>query len=222
MIDGHSTVARVRRLGRVDYHAALAAMRDFNAGRGADDADELWLLEHPPVYTRGVSCRAEPHRNPRGIPVVDTDRGGQITYHAPGQLIAYLLFDLKRRGTGVKRLVSDIEQAVIDTLAEFEIHATRRDGAPGVYVDGRKVAALGLRVRRHLTSHGLSLNLDMDREPFTWIDPCGYAGLDTVNVSELAPGADHDRLVESLASRLLSLSGGDAGSERDMARVLAR
>ncbi len=197
-------------------------MRDFNARRGADDADELWLLEHPPVFTRGVSCHAEPHRNPRDIPVVDTDRGGQITYHGPGQLIAYLMFDLKRRGTGVRRLVSDIEQAIIDSLADTGIDAARREGAPGVYVDGRKIAALGLRVRRGLTSHGLSLNLDMDREPFTWIDPCGYAGLETVNVAELAPGADQDRLVEALSSRLLALSGGEPTGARPVSQVAAR
>ncbi len=200
-------MTRVRRLGRVDYLDALARMGRFNAARTPDTEDELWLLEHPPVFTRGVSCRAEPHCNPRGIPVVDTDRGGQITYHGPGQLIAYLMFDLKRRGRGIRQLVSDIEQSVIDTLATVAIHGDRRAGAPGVYVDGRKIAALGLRVRRGLTSHGLSLNVDMDREPFGWIDPCGYAGLDTVNVCELAPRLERDALIETLVDKLAGLAG---------------
>lgn len=198
-------MTRVVSLGRVDYADALARMRAFIDARDAETEDEVWLLEHPPVFTRGVSCRLLPHRNPRHIPVVDTDRGGQITYHGPGQLIAYLMFDLKRRGQGVRALVRDLEQATIDSLATLGIDAQRRDGAPGVYVDGRKIAALGLRVRRGCCYHGLSLNLDMDRTPFSWIDPCGYAGLETVNVFELVPGADRAALVDELAARLAAL-----------------
>ncbi len=198
-------MTRVVSLGRVDYADALARMRAFIDARDAETEDEVWLLEHPPVFTRGVSCRLLPHRNPRHIPVVDTDRGGQITYHGPGQLIAYLMFDLKRRGQGVRALVRDLEQATIDSLATLGIDAQRRGGAPGVYVDGRKIAALGLRVRRGCCYHGLSLNLDMDRTPFSWIDPCGYAGLETVNVFELAPGADRAALVDELAARLAAL-----------------
>lgn len=198
-------MTRVVSLGRVDYADALARMRAFIDARDAETEDEVWLLEHPPVFTRGVSCRLLPHRNPRHIPVVDTDRGGQITYHGPGQLIAYLMFDLKRRGQGVRALVRDLEQATIDSLATLGIDAQRRGGAPGVYVDGRKIAALGLRVRRGCCYHGLSLNLDMDRTPFSWIDPCGYAGLETVNVFELVPGADRAALVDELAARLAAL-----------------
>lgn len=198
-------MTRVVSLGRVDYADALARMRAFIDARDAETEDEVWLLEHPPVFTRGVSCRLLPHRNPRHIPVVDTDRGGQITYHGPGQLIAYLMFDLKRRGQGVRALVRDLEQATIDSLATLGIDAQRRGGAPGVYVDGRKIAALGLRVRRGCCYHGLSLNLDMDRTPFSWIDPCGYAGLETVNVFELVPGADRAALVDGLAARLAAL-----------------
>lgn len=190
------------------YGDALERMRAFNAGRGADTDDELWLLEHPPVFTRGVSCSLEPHRNPAAIPLVDTDRGGQITYHGPGQQIAYLLYDLRRRGQGVRRLVADIEQAVIDSLAPLGIGARRRDGAPGVYVDGRKIAALGLRVRGGSTYHGVSVNIDVDLEPFSWIDPCGLAGLETVNVAELADELDREAYVDDLAARLAALSGG--------------
>lgn len=198
-------MTRVVALGQVDYADALARMRAFIDARDAETEDEVWLLEHPPVFTRGVSCRLQPHHNPRHIPVVDTDRGGQITYHGPGQLIAYLMFDLKRRGQGVRALVRDLEQATIDSLATLGIDAQRRGGAPGVYVDGRKIAALGLRVRRGYCYHGLSLNLDMDRTPFSWIDPCGYAGLETVNVFELVPGADRAALVDGLAARLAAL-----------------
>lgn len=177
-------------------------MRAFNEQRDDSTHDELWVLEHPPVFTRGVSCKATPRTNPAGIPVVDTDRGGQITYHGPGQLIVYLMLDLKRRGRGVKRLVNGIEQAVIDTLAELDIEAERRPGAPGVYVDGRKIAALGLRVRGGYTYHGLSLNLDVDLGPFGWIDPCGYEGLETVNVADLVDEWDRERIVQSLTQRL--------------------
>lgn len=198
----------VRRFGSMAYREALERMRAFNARRGPDTQDELWLLEHPPVFTRGVSCRLEPHRNPAAIPLVDTDRGGQITYHGPGQQIAYLMYDLRRRGQGIRRLVADMEQAVIDSLAPLGIDARRRAGAPGVYVDGRKIAALGLRVRGGSTYHGVSVNIDMDLAPFSWIDPCGLAGLETVNVAELAGDFDRDAYVDELAARLAALSGG--------------
>ncbi len=198
--------ALLRRLGRVEYADALQRMLAFNAARSTDTPDEIWFLEHPPVFTRGVSCRLEPHRNPAAVPVVDTDRGGQITYHGPGQLIGYLLFDVKRTRQGIRRFVYRIEQALIDTLAGFGVDAVRREGAPGVYVDVRKIAALGLRVRNGFTYHGLSLNLDMDLEPFSWIDPCGYAGLETVNLAELVPGFARDRVEEALAGHLATLA----------------
>lgn len=193
---------QVRRLGVIDYPEALARMRGFNARRLADTEDELWVLEHPPVFTRGVSCKSVPHRNPLDIPVVDSDRGGQITYHGPGQLVLYLMFDIRRGGRGVRHLVREIEQAVIDMLSDLDIEASRKERAPGVYVDGRKIAALGLRVRNGCTFHGLSVNIDMDLTPFGWIDPCGYAGLETVNVADLTNGWDREAIIENLVARL--------------------
>lgn len=193
----------IKRLGRVEYEPALEAMRAFTATRGEDTPDEIWLLEHPPVYTLGQAGRPE-HllRNDAGIPLVKIDRGGQITYHGPGQLVVYLLLDLHRRRLKVRELVSLMEQAIIDTLAAYGIDAVRKDGAPGVYIDGAKVAALGLRVRNGCSYHGLSLNVDMDLAPFGWINPCGYEGLKTVQlrdfgVSETVSGAG-ERLLENL------------------------
>ena len=175
----------VRRLGLVDYAQSLADMQAFTAGRGPETADELWLLQHPPVFTQGVSGSAEHLLAPGDIPVLQVDRGGQVTYHGPGQWVAYLLLDLKRRGLGVRALVERIELAVIDTLADFSIHATARRDAPGVYVAGAKVASLGLRVRRGCSYHGLALNVAMDLEPFRRINPCGYADLAVTSMAEL-------------------------------------
>ena len=180
----------VKRLGLVEYAPALEAMRVFTAQRGADTPDELWLLQHPPVYTLGQAGKPE-HllQNPANIPLVHIDRGGQITYHGPGQLVAYLLLDLPRRRLKVRELVHLMEQAIIDTLADYGIEAERKDGAPGVYVNGAKVAALGIRVRRGCSFHGLAFNIDMDLEPFSRINPCGYAGLEVVSMSDLGgPG----------------------------------
>lgn len=174
----------VRDLGHVEYTRVWQDMRAFTDRRDAATRDELWLVVHPPVYTLGTNDRNEAFDNP-GIPIVKTDRGGQITYHGPGQLIAYVLMDLRRRGWGVKHLVGALEQAVIDLLAARGIVAARRAGAPGVYVDGRKIAQLGLRVRRGASYHGLSLNVDMDHAPFRHIKPCGYAGLETTDLATL-------------------------------------
>lgn len=175
----------VKRLGLVDYGTALEAMRLFTAGRTADTPDEIWLLEHPPVYTLGQAGRPE-HllHNEAGIPLVQIDRGGQITYHGPGQLVVYLLIDLPRRRLKVRELVHLMEQAIIDTLAGYGLSAERKDGAPGVYVAGDKIAALGLRVRGGCSYHGLSLNVDMDLSPFSCINPCGYAGLKTIQMKD--------------------------------------
>lgn len=167
----------VRRLGRVEYEPAWRAMQDFTARRDAATPDELWLLEHPPVFTQGQAGKPEHLIAPTAIPVVPIDRGGQITYHGPGQLVAYVLVDLKRRGYGIRELVRRLEQAVIDLLAAHDVAAGRRAGAPGVYVDGAKIAALGLRVKQGRTYHGLALNVDMDLRPFALINPCGYPGL---------------------------------------------
>ena len=190
----------VKHLGVVDYAPALEAMRAYTAGRDADSEDQIWLLQHPPVYTLGQAGKPE-HllHNPTGIPLVHIDRGGQITYHGPGQLIVYFLLDLRRRGLSVRALVHHIEQSVIDLLASCGLHGERREGAPGVYLAGAKIAALGLRVKNGCTYHGLSLNVDLDLSPFAGINPCGYAGLVTTRLR------DHgiDWSVRETAERLL-------------------
>lgn len=175
----------VRRLGRVEYEPTWRAMQDFTARRDAATPDELWLLEHPPVYTQGQAGKPEHLIAPTAIPVVPIDRGGQITYHGPGQLVAYVLVDLKRRGYGIRELVTRMEQAVIDLLAQRGVVAERRAGAPGVYVAGAKIAALGLRVKHGCTYHGLALNVDMDLGPFATINPCGYPGMAVTQCRDL-------------------------------------
>lgn len=168
----------VRQLGLVPYAAALERMREFTLTRGPATRDELWLLEHPPVYTVGIAGKSEHWpRVDNGIPVVRVDRGGQITYHGPGQIVAYLLLDLKRRGLTIRPLVRRMEHAVVTLLASYGIRANGNSDAPGVYVDGAKVAALGLRVKNGCCYHGLALNVDVDLKPFQVINPCGYAGL---------------------------------------------
>ena len=167
----------VRHLGRVDYEPIWRAMQDFTARRLPDTPDEIWLLEHPPVYTQGQAGKPEHLIAATPIPVVHIDRGGQITYHGPGQIVAYVLVDLRRRGYGIRELVTRMEQAVIDLLAAQGVTAERLAGAPGVYVTGAKIAALGLRVKHGCTYHGLALNVDMDLRPFAAINPCGYPGL---------------------------------------------
>jgi len=169
--------AIVRHLGRVEYAPTWRAMQDFTARRTPDTADELWLLEHPPVYTQGQAGKPEHLIAATDIPVVPIDRGGQITYHGPGQVVAYVLVDLRRRGYGIRELVTRLEQAVIDLLAAQGVTAARLAGAPGVYVGGAKIAALGLRVKHGCTYHGLAFNVDMDLRPFAAINPCGYPGM---------------------------------------------
>ncbi len=180
----------VRRLGRQPYEPVWRAMQAFTDARGADTCDELWVLEHDPVFTLGQAGKWEHVLLPGDIPVVAVDRGGQVTYHGPGQIVAYPLFDLRRLKIGVRELVNRIEQALIDTLANWNIGAVRRDGAPGVYVADAKVAALGLRVRRGCSFHGLAFNVAMDLEPFHRINPCGYQGLAVTQVLDLGgPGS---------------------------------
>ena len=197
----------LRRLpGLQDYQATWGAMRAFTAARDCATPDELWLLEHPPVFTLGQAGRPEHLLNPGEIPVIRTDRGGQVTYHGPGQLIAYVLFDLRRGGIGVKRLVHLLEQAVIDLLAARGIAAAARTDAPGVYVDGAKIASLGLRVRQGCSYHGLALNVAMDLEPFLRINPCGFPGLPVTQLADLVDDpwiedASRD-LAEALTRRL--------------------
>lgn len=176
----------VRRLGLVPYVPTWERMRDFTLTRTDNVADELWLLEHPPVYTVGIAGKPEHWpRTDNGIPVVRVDRGGQITYHGPGQLIAYLLLDMRRRGLTIRPLVRQMEQAVINLLADYDIKAHGRTDAPGVYVGAAKVAALGLRVKNGCCYHGLALNVDVDLTPFQAINPCGYAGLEVTRTRDL-------------------------------------
>jgi lipoyl(octanoyl) transferase len=177
--------ALIRRLGVSDYQQTLDHMRSFTDARTPDTPDELWLLEHPPVFTQGLAGRAEHLLAPGDIPVVQVDRGGQVTYHGPGQWVVYLLLDLRRRHLGVRALVDLIEQSLVATLDHFGIQAAPDPAAPGVYVAGQKIASLGLRVRRGCSYHGLALNVDMDLEPFSRINPCGYAGLQVTSMRAL-------------------------------------
>ena len=175
----------VRELGLCEYETTMVSMQTFTDRREKNTQDEIWLLQHPPVFTRGVSCRQLPNRLlPSTMKVVDSDRGGQITYHGPGQLVVYLLLDLRRRQLGVRSFVSLLETVIIDVLGQHGLEAGRRPEAPGVYVGGAKIAALGLRVRSGCCYHGMSLNIDLDLSPFSWIDPCGYAGLAVTSVVE--------------------------------------
>ena len=175
----------VKRLGRVDYAPTFQAMREFTAARTDQTPDEIWIVEHPPVYTLGQAGKPEHILKDVGIPIVNIDRGGQVTYHGPGQVVIYLLLDLPRLKIKVRELVTAIEQAVIDLLAEYSVTAERRDGAPGVYVGDAKIAALGLRIRNGCSYHGVSLNVDMDLSPFDAINPCGYAGLRVIQTKDL-------------------------------------
>ncbi len=176
----------IRRLGRQPYAVTWKAMSAFTDNRTADTPDELWLLEHDPIFTLGQAGRMEHVLAPGDIPVVPVDRGGQVTYHGPGQLVAYPLIDLRRLGIGVRELVRRLEQALIDTLAHWQVDAVRREGAPGVYVGQAKIAALGLRVRRGCSFHGLAFNVAMDLEPFQRINPCGYKGLAVTQLLDLS------------------------------------
>lgn len=193
----------VKRLGRVDYAPTFQAMQDFTAARTEETVDELWIVEHPPVYTLGQAGKPEHILRDVGIPLVKIDRGGQVTYHGPGQVVIYLLLDLARLKIKVRELVTAIEQAVIDLLAEHGVTAERRDGAPGVYVGDAKVAALGLRIRNGCSYHGMSLNVDMDLSPFTAINPCGYAGLKVIQTRDLNIPLSVDEAGEQLANHLL-------------------
>jgi lipoyl(octanoyl) transferase len=175
----------VRALGRADYEPVWRAMQEFTRSRGPDTADELWFVEHPPVFTLGLAAKPEHVLDAGAIPVVRIDRGGQVTWHGPGQLVAYVLLDLRRAGFGVKELVRRLEQSVIDLLAGYGIAADRRAGMPGVYVAGAKIAAVGLRVSRGCSFHGIALNVDADLAAFSRINPCGYPGLAATRLADL-------------------------------------
>jgi lipoyl(octanoyl) transferase len=193
----------IKRLGLAEYLPTFEAMRDLTARRGSDSPDEMWLLQHPPVYTLGLAGKPEHLLRTSDIPLVNIDRGGQITYHGPGQIVIYLLLDLRRHQLGVKELVRRMEQALIDLLAAHGVVAQRRDKAPGVYVGDAKIAALGLRIKNDCSYHGLSLNVDMDLAPFANINPCGYPGLAVTRTRDLGVAADANTLADELAGQLL-------------------
>lgn len=194
----------LKQLGRTDYEPAWRAMRAFTAARSESTLDELWLTEHPPVYTLGLNRKdaRPPLRN--DIPLVNTDRGGKITYHGPGQIVLYLLLDLKRNGLTVRQLVNRMEGAVVALLAEHGIAAQGRPDAPGVYVDGSKIASLGLRLKNGCCYHGLALNVDMDLSPFNAIDPCGYRGLQVTQTRDLGVIDNCETLSARLVERLMA------------------
>ncbi len=197
----------VRELGMQPYVPVWQAMQKFTDERQADTPDELWLLQHEPVFTQGQAGKAEHLLFPGQIPVVQVDRGGQVTYHGPGQLVGYLLFDIGRRGIGSRELVSRIEQALVALLADYGVTAQARADAPGVYVGDAKIASLGLRIRKGRSFHGLSLNIDMDLEPFGRINPCGYQGLAMTQLTQFAPAVGVDEVAQRLQQRLAAVMG---------------
>ena len=194
----------VRDLGRAAYEEVFEQMKAFTAGRDEGTADELWFVEHDPVFTQGQAGKAEHVLAATDIPIVQSDRGGQVTYHGPGQVVCYLMLDIRRLGINIRQVVTGIEDAMIRVLAGHGIQAASRREAPGVYIDGRKIGALGLRVRRGCTYHGLSLNVDMDLGPFSWINPCGMAGLDVTDMKSEGVEIDTARVVKELEQSLVS------------------
>ena len=199
--------AAVRDLGRMAYEPVWRAMQAFTDARTDDTPDEIWLVEHDPVFTLGQAGKPEHVLMPGDIPVIHVDRGGQVTYHGPGQIVAYPLIDLRRRKLGVRDFVCRIEQALIDTLATWDIAAARKDGAPGVYVGGAKIGALGLRVRRGCSFHGLAFNVNLDDEPFSRINPCGYQGLQVTSVLKCGGPATLAEVEPVLVSKLAEQLG---------------
>ena len=194
----------IRFLGRAEYEPTWRAMQRFTDERTRETPDEIWLLEHPPVFTLGLAADPSHVLAPGGIPVVQIDRGGQVTYHGPGQLVIYPLIDLRRSPLSVRGLVIALENIVIDYVAEFGIAAAGRRDAPGVYVDGAKLAALGLRIRRGASYHGLALNVDMDLSPFGRINPCGMAGLKVTQLADLGGPRDLRLVAEALGPRMVA------------------
>jgi len=195
----------VRRLGLQPYEPVWHAMQRFTDERTPDTVDELWLVEHPPVFTQGQAGKSEHVLAPGDIPVIKVDRGGQVTYHGPGQIVAYPLLDIRRLGIGVRELVNRLEEAIIQVLRQYNVRGERRPGAPGIYVNGAKIASLGLRVRRGRTFHGLAFNIDMDLEPFQRINPCGYEGLQVTQLVSFASARlaeVEEVLLEKLAGQL--------------------
>lgn len=203
----------VRLLGLQPYQPTFERMQAFTNERTPKTADEIWVLEHEPVFTQGQAGKAEHLLNPGDIPVVQVDRGGQVTYHGPGQLVIYLMLDLKRNGLGVRDLVTLMEEAVVELLAEQGVAAAPKADAPGVYVEGRKICSLGLRVRRGCSFHGLALNIDMDMEPFLRINPCGYAGLEMTQLAQLNNRVEISQVAKQLIGILCRRIGYNGAQE---------
>jgi lipoyl(octanoyl) transferase len=200
----------IRSLGSQPYADTWHAMKKFTDERTCDTPDEIWLLQHPPVYTQGQAGKPEHILNPGSIPVIQSDRGGQVTYHGPGQLIAYILLDIQRRNLGIRTLVCQLERSLIELLLAYGVRAETKAGAPGVYVNQKKIASIGLRVRKGCTYHGLALNINMDLNPFLGINPCGYAGLDMTQLHEYNAAVDLNHVEMQLNTLLLTQFEGDA------------
>ncbi|WP_086773650.1 lipoyl(octanoyl) transferase LipB [Vibrio coralliirubri] len=199
----------VKKLGRQDYEPVWKAMHKFTDKRTEEDVDQVWLVEHNPVFTQGQAGKAEHVLNAGDIPVIQSDRGGQVTYHGPGQLVAYFLINIRRKKFGVRDLVTHIENLVINTLKAYNIDSAARPDAPGVYVDGKKICSLGLRIRRGCSFHGLALNVDMDLSPFLRINPCGYQGMEMAQVSQLGGPSELENVEQQLIQELVELLGYD-------------
>lgn len=199
----------VKKLGRQDYEPVWKAMHKFTDERTEEDVDQVWLVEHNPVFTQGQAGKAEHVLDAGDIPVIQSDRGGQVTYHGPGQLVAYFLINIRRKKFGVRDLVTHIENLVINTLKAYNIDSAARPDAPGVYVDGKKICSLGLRIRRGCSFHGLALNVDMDLSPFQRINPCGYQGMEMAQVSQLGGPSELENVEQQLIQELVELLGYD-------------
>ncbi len=200
---GHERVVEIRSLGRREYEPLWRSMQAFTDSRGDQTPDEIWFTEHPPVFTLGLNASREHVLAPGDIPVIQIDRGGQVTYHGPGQLMVYPLVDLKRAGLGVRDLVTALEQSIVDLAAQYNIVAASRADAPGVYVQGKKIGSVGLRVRRNSSYHGMALNVDMDLEPFTRINPCGFEDLEVTDLAALGVTKDLSEVARDLEPQLL-------------------
>ncbi len=200
---GRERAVEIRSLGRREYEPLWRSMQAFTNSRGDETPDEIWFTEHPPVFTLGLNASREHVLAPGDIPVIQIDRGGQVTYHGPGQLMVYPLIDLRRAGLGVRDLVTALEQSIIDLAAQYNIVAASRADAPGVYVQGKKIGSVGLRVRRNSSYHGMALNVDMDLEPFTRINPCGFEDLEVTDLAELGVTKDLSELARDLEPYLL-------------------
>jgi len=193
-----------KNLSLQDYQQTWRAMQAFTQTRHAETEDEIWLVEHPPVYTLGLNGKYEHILNPTGIPVIKTDRGGQVTYHGPGQVVIYTLLDIRRLQINIRQLVSLLEQAMIDTLAHYQIAAIARADAPGVYVNSKKIGSIGLRIKNHCSYHGLSLNNQMDLQPFLGINPCGYAGLEVTQLADLGVRINNTELADRIIHTIIT------------------